>query len=114
MKLVNCAICETEFNPRSREKRQAGGLFNHCPDCSEETAVKHVGVGDGCGKQTAVQILAFDSPKDRTQYVNYWKAASGMHNGKACHMAYLPSPIKQKFRKITANGGVDNHKGKAD
>ena len=110
--IKNCAICDVSFNLHSVEKRQAGGLANHCPDCAEETAIKHLGVGDGTGKQTSVQVLSFDSKKERAGFQNYWAAATGMHNGKACHMAYLPSPRKHKFTKIAEHGGNPNHKGK--
>ncbi len=105
-------MCETEFDLHSQKKRKVGGKINTCPDCSEETAIKHLGVGDGCGKQTAVQILSFKSENDRKEFNEYWRAASGMHNGKQCHFAYLPRPIKMKFQKVTEAGGNPNHKGK--
>lgn len=107
-----CKSCDAEFDLRSPEKRRAGGLATQCPDCSEETEVRHLGVGDGVGKQTAIQILAFESETDRSKFTRYWHAATGMHNGKACHMAYLPSPIHHTFKKVGESGGNDNHKGK--
>lgn len=110
--LRTCALCEEQYDPRSPEKKRAGGLITHCPDCSEESATKYVGVGDGCGKQTNVQILSFDSNQDRSEFTRYWAAATGMHNGKSCHFSYLPSPIKQKFTKHSEHGGNTNHKGK--
>ncbi len=113
MAKIECTECSCEFDINSPEKRRAGGKRNHCPDCSEETAVKHLGVGDGCGKQTAVQVLSFKSEKDKTEFNAYWQAATGMHNGKASHFAYLPKPITMKFKKLTEHGGNDNHKGKA-
>lgn len=111
---MKCKICNTDFNPNSPEKRAAGGKIYHCADCAEESAVKYIGLGDGCGKQTSIQILSFETQADQEQYLNYWHAASGMHNGKASHMAYLPSPIKQKFRKVSECGGNHNHKGKLE
>lgn len=113
MKLKVCVICEANFDLSSSEKKRAGGKSTHCPDCSEETAVKHLGVGDGCGKQTAVQVLSFQSEKDKQEFNSYWRAATGMYNGKACHFAYLPKPITMKFKKVTEHGGNVNHKGKS-
>lgn len=109
-----CVLCGSNFNPYSQEKKQSGGKYNHCPDCSEETAIKHLGVGDGCGKQTAVQILAFENKEDKASFSNYWRAATGMGTGKNSHMAYLPSPRKHKFKKICESGGNPNAKGKLD
>lgn len=112
MRLKVCKSCGIEFNPSSPAKRRAGGLAIHCADCAQETTVRHLGVGDGCGKQTSVQILSFDNPKDKENFSRYWAAATGMHNGKASHMAYLPSPIQLNFQKVAEHGGNPNHKGK--
>lgn len=114
MKLIQCELCDELFNPHSREKKEAGGKFRHCPSCAEETAVKHLGVGDGCGKQSSIQVLAFETKEDRQNYARYWAGATGMGTGKNSHMSYLPSPIQQKFRKIAEHGGNTNHKGKND
>lgn len=32
-----CVICGGEFDPKSRAKKEAGGLITHCPECSEDT-----------------------------------------------------------------------------
>ena len=107
----DCTSCGTSFDPRSTAKREAGGLISHCPDCAQDVP-RYLGVGDGTGKQTEVQVLKFATEQDREAYARYWAAASGMHNGKSCHMAYLPSPRQGRFQKITDNGGNRNHKGK--
>jgi hypothetical protein len=60
-----CKICNEEFNHNSPEKKKAGGLINCCPDCSEETTVKYVGVSSADGKQAQATILKFESEKDK-------------------------------------------------
>lgn len=114
MKLIECNVCGDEFNLYSPEKKEAGGLFRHCPSCAKETAVKHLGVGDGCGKQSSVQVLAFETKEDRQNYARYWAGATGMGTGKNSHMSYLPSPIQQKFRKVYEGNQNNNHKGRDD
>ena len=43
----NCIVCDGEFDPRSKAKRLAGGLATHCPDCSDETSVRYLGISAG-------------------------------------------------------------------
>jgi len=90
----------------------AGGKAIHCPSCSDETAVKHVGLMDGTGKTASIQVLAFDDEQEREAFKKYWNAVTGMGNGKQCHFAYLPSERKHKFRKVCEQQGNANHKGR--
>lgn len=107
-----CTECGDNFNPRSPEKRRAGGLISHCPECSEETAVRHVGLTSGDGKQAAISIVALSSEKDRTAFLRYWQRASGLHKGKSCqlHQPGMTSP-QISFRAVAVDG-ARNHKGK--
>lgn len=106
-----CALCEESYDPYSADKRNAGGLFIHCPDCSEETTVKALGLSNGDGKQASVTIVRLGSNKDREAFMRYWKRATGYHKGKECQMdRYLTSP-KIEFDTI-AQSEATNHKGK--
>lgn len=111
--MCECVECGQEFNQNSPEKRRAGGLVTHCPECSEETTTRHAGVMSGDGKQAAVQVLAFERPEDRNQFLNFWAASTGLHTGKNCQISRLPSPQALHFRKLAEFGGNPNHKGKA-
>ena len=51
-----CSLCDSEFDPTSKEKKRVGGLISHCPDCSEETTAKYAGVSGGEGKQNSLSI----------------------------------------------------------
>lgn len=111
--MKTCAVCEVDFDLNSQQKKRAGGLAIHCPDCSEETVVRHAGVQSGDGKQASVQVLAFRKPEDRDQFLSYWQAATGLHTGKNCQMGKLPSPRKLEFQKVAEHGVGMNHKGKS-
>lgn len=109
-----CSECDIEFDPRSPQKRSVGGLITHCPECSEETAVKHAGISAGDGKQAGVAVLAFNSPEAREGFLGYWKAATGLYTGKNCQMGRgQPTSKKFEFRKVTEHGFGMNHKGKS-
>jgi DNA-directed RNA polymerase subunit RPC12/RpoP len=108
-----CAECDAPFDPQSREKRRAGGLSIHCPDCSSDDTVRYLGISAGEGKQAAVQVLKFGSKRDREAYKQYWKATSGLNTGKQCQMHFRAKEPAVSFEtKATFTGNV-NHKGKA-
>ncbi len=108
-----CVECDALFDPQSREKRRAGGLSIHCPDCSYDDTVRYLGISAGEGKQASVQVLKFDSEGDREQYKRYWAASSGLNTGKQCQMQFRAKEPAVKFKtKATFTGNV-NHKGKA-
>lgn len=112
--LIQCALCEEEFNPNSREKKLAGGLRIHCPDCSEETAVKYAGVSSGEGKQGSVAVLKFNSETDRAAYISYWQNNSGLHKNKGCQIGRgLKTTPAISFKTMAIFKGNENHKGKA-
>lgn len=110
----SCAECGVEFDTNSPEKKRAGGKIIHCPDCSDEQAVKYLGVTAGDGKGVGVAILAFESPEARAQYSEFWYRNSGMDCGKSCQLkAHRPTTPSIKFRKVGEQGLGMNHKGKS-
>lgn len=109
-----CRECGTEFNEFSKEKKAAGGLIVHCPDCSEETSVKYLGLQSGDGKGVGVTILSFDSDEDRNKYSEFWKNNCGMNKAKSCQLGHhLSTTPGTKFKKVYENGLGMNHKGRA-
>lgn len=113
MKATECIECGAQFNPISREKKQAGGKANHCPQCSLETTVPYAGVTAGEGKMGSVQVLKFNSNADRAAYMTFWKATSGMNTGKQCQMQFRAKQPNVKFKTVATFTGNVNHKGKA-
>ena len=110
--LRECVECESMFDPRSPAKTRAGGRVNTCPDCSQESAVKYLGLANGDGKQASVTILAFGSSQDRESYASYWKANTGYYKGKSCHLSQSnPAAPGVSFRTVTQSGAA-NHKGR--
>jgi len=108
----NCIVCGDHFNLHSREKRLAGGLATHCPECSEETSVRYAGVQAGEGKMGAVQILKFNNTDDRQKYLDFWWVNSGMMVGKSCQMGLRKSTPPVGFKIVAENNPNKNHKGK--
>ncbi len=113
-----CVHCETEFDPTSYAKKRAGGKINECEDCVEdlqtETAVKYLGLQAGDGKTNALSIVAFESNSDRESYSRAWKAVTGFHKGKSCHLSGSQTNIGNRpMRHVSYAGGNGNHKGKA-
>ena len=113
-----CVHCECEFNDQSRAKVAAGGRINECPDCVEElgteTTVKYLGLQAGDGKSNAISIVAFESDEDRDAYSRAWKAVTGFHKGKSCHLSGSNTTIGNRpMRHVAYNAGNANHKGKA-
>ena len=113
-----CKHCEDEFDCQSAEKQRVGGYINECPDCVEElgteTAVKYLGLQAGDGKAAAISIVAFESDEDRTAYSKAWKAVTGFHKGKSCHLSGSNTTIGNRpMRHVAYNAGNANHKGKA-
>ena len=113
-----CIHCHVQFDPHSTAKRQAGGKINECPDCVEElgteTAVKYLGLQAGDGKTNALSIVAFESDDDRESYSKAWKAVTGFHKGKSCHLSGSQTNIGNRpMRHVSYAGGNGNHKGRA-
>ena len=113
----DCVHCGVEFNLRSTAKIKAGGKINECPDCVEElgteTAVKYLGLQAGDGKANALSIVAFESDEDRDSYSRAWKAVTGFHKGKSCHLSGSQTNIGNRpMRHVSYAGGNGNHKGK--
>ena len=118
MKQRTCKHCEETFNPYSQRKREVGGYINECPDCVEElgteTAVKYLGLQAGDGKTASISIVAFESDEDRAAYSKAWKAVTGFHKGKSCHLSGSNTTIGNRpMRHVAYNAGNANHKGKA-
>ena len=112
MKMRTCIICESDFDLDSREKRLAGGKANECPECTEETTVKYVGLQSADGKQSQATILRFKSDKDREAYLAFWKNNSGLHKGKSCQLGgHLSTTPAVEFETVTSFNAT-NHKGK--
>jgi hypothetical protein len=108
-----CVECGADFDPRSPAKRRAGGLSTHCPECSDETSVRYLGISAGEGKQASVQVLKFSSESDRERYQRYWKASSGLNTGKNCQLGYRANELNISFETRATFTGNSNHKGKA-
>lgn len=108
-----CVECQEMFDPHSAEKRRAGGLITHCPECSDEPVTRYLGVASGDGKQASISILSFPNQKAREKYARYHQRASGLHKGKSCqlHQPGLSDP-GVNFSTVTADE-ARNHKGKA-
>ena len=53
-----CVHCEGEFDDASPAKQRAGGKITECPDCSEETETKYLGL------QSAVQENLSNIPSE--------------------------------------------------
>lgn len=112
--MIDCAVCEETFDLHSPEKKKAGGLRNHCPDCAEETAVPYLAVNGADGKMAGLTILAFDSAEDREKYKKAWHNNTGMNKGKSCHLSKCNIPMNgMKFRRVGENFGNENAKGRA-
>ena len=108
-----CVECDALFDPQSREKRKVGGLITHCVDCSVDDTVRYLGVAAGEGKMSNVQVLKFNSNKDREAYKSYWKATSGMNTGKQCSMHFRAKEPAISFETKATFISNPNHKGKA-
>lgn len=104
--MIDCAVCEEAFNLHSPEKKRAGGLRNHCPDCAEETAVPYLAVNGADGKMAGLTILAFENKQDRDNYQRAWRGVTGHNKGKSCHLSKsMPAMSGMKFRKVGENFG---------
>jgi hypothetical protein len=107
-----CKICDEYFDHNSIEKKKSGGLITTCPDCSEETTVKYVGVSSADGKQAQATILKFESEQDKERYIRFWQNNSGLHKGKSCTLGnHLSTDPKIKFKTVSGFTPT-NHKGK--
>ena len=117
MKLRTCKHCSVEFDSTSQTKKRVGGYINECPDCVEElqseTTVRYLGLPAGDGKANALSIVAFESSEDRESYSRAWKAVTGFHKGKSCHLSGSQTSIGNRpMRHVSYAGGNGNHKGK--
>jgi hypothetical protein len=110
--LRECIECESMFDPRSPAKMRAGGHIGTCPDCSQESTVKYLGLSAGDGKQAGVTVLKFESKEDREEYRQMWWVNSGMMVGKACQLGYQKRTPNVKFKTVTQSSAT-NHKGRA-
>lgn len=109
--LRECINCGVNFDPASPAKLRAGGKINTCADCSDEPAVKYLGLTAGDGKQAGVTILKFDSRDDREAYREMWWVNSGMMVGKSCQLGFQKRTPNVKFRTVTQTTAT-NHKGR--
>tara|TARA_B100000029_G_scaffold506141_1_gene588293 strand:- start:96 stop:449 length:354 start_codon:yes stop_codon:yes gene_type:complete len=113
-----CVHCQCDFDTNSYHKKSVGGKINECPDCVEEleteTAVKYLGLPAGDGKANALSVVAFESTADRESYSRAWKAVTGFHKGKSCHLSGSQTNIGGRpMRHVSYVGGNGNHKGKS-
>ena len=101
--IKTCKHCNVEFDTRSSAKSQAGGKINECPSCVEELGTE----------ASALSIVAFESDEDREAYSSAWKAVTGFHKGKSCHLSGSNTNIGGRpMRHVNYVGGNGNHKGK--
>ncbi len=112
-----CVHCSASFDLNSYAKKRVGGKINECPDCVEElqteTAVKYLGLQAGDGKTNALSIVAFESNEDRDSYSKAWKAVTGYHKGKSCHLSGSTTNIGGRpMRHVSYAAGNGNHKGR--
>ena len=111
--LRDCVSCGSKYDTMSPAKIRAGGLITTCPDCSDEPAVKYLGLANGDGKQASVTVLSFESTADRDRYASFWRNNSGVHRGKSCQLgSHLSTDPGVKFRTVTQSTAT-NHKGRA-
>lgn len=106
-----CVVCDVNFDPNSHAKKMIGGKINTCPDCSEEPAVKYLGLSSGDGKQAGVTVLKFESKEDREVYRQAWWVNSGMMVGKSCQLGIQTHTPAVRFKTVTA-ATATNHKGR--
>lgn len=111
--LRECIHCSCKFDPRSPAKERAGGRINECPDCSDEPAVRYLGLANGDGKQASITVLAFGSASDRERYSDFYRNNAGYHRGKSCQLgSHLSTDPGVHFRTVTQSTAT-NHKGRA-
>jgi hypothetical protein len=108
-----CIECDGTFDLHSPQKRRAGGLSTHCPDCSWDSTARYAGVSGADGKQASISILKFKNNGDREAYLKFFKNNSGLYKGKSCQMGMLANTPNVKFQTVAVNLGGVNHKGKA-
>jgi hypothetical protein len=110
--LRECIECESMFDPRSPSKMRAGGHIGTCPECSQESTVKYLGLANGDGKQASVTVLSFKSQEDRSRYADFWRNNTGIHKGKSCQLgSHLSTSPGISFKTVTQSGAT-NHKGR--
>ena len=110
--MKECIECGCKFDPRSPAKLRAGGLITTCADCSEEPAVRYLGLANGDGKQASITVLAFSSSRDREKYSDFYRNNAGYHRGKSCQLgSHLSTDPGVHFRTVTQSAAT-NHKGK--
>jgi NAD-dependent SIR2 family protein deacetylase len=108
----DCVVCGAPFDQNSLAKQMAGGRINQCPDCSEEPAVRYLGLSAGDGKQASLTVLKFESHADREEYRQAFWVNSGMMVGKSCQLGYQKRTPNVKFKTVTQSTAT-NHKGRA-
>lgn len=91
---------------------RAGGHIGTCPECSQESTVKYLGLANGDGKQASVTVLSFKSQEDRRRYADFWRNNTGIHKGKSCQLgSHLSTSPGISFKTVTQSGAT-NHKGR--
>ena len=110
--LRECVVCGGLYDPNSHAKRIAGGRINTCPDCSDEPAVKYLGLSAGDGKQGSLTVLKFESKEDREEYRQAWWVNSGGTVGKSCQLGIQKRTPNVRFQKVHESGQGMNHKGR--
>lgn len=119
MKMMICKHCNETFDLHSREKKEAQGYINECPDCIEEmggdqSPPKYLGVAAGNGKMSDITILQFETEEQRSSYSKAHRNNSGYNKGKSCQLGnHLTSMSGMKFKKVAENFANANHKGKS-
>jgi hypothetical protein len=107
-----CTLCSEQYDDRSKSKQLVGGLIIHCPDCSNETAIKYVSLSSSDGKANQATIVKFKSEKDKSAYMRFWQNNSGLHKGKSCQLgSHLSTTPKIEFETLV-DFVPSNHKGK--
>lgn len=114
MKIINCKECDSQFDLHSEAKKQSGGLIFLCPDCSEESTVKYVGLQSADGKQSQATILKFNSNQDKNDYIAYWQNVTGLHKGKVCQLSKSAKTTPSIPFTTVVSHNPTNHKGKSD
>ncbi len=113
MRIKTCIECEMDFDLHSPAKVKAGGKINFCPDCSEESAVKYLGLQSADGKQAQATILKFKTEADKNRYSSFWKNNSGFNKGKSCQLGNHLSTTPGISFQIVQGFSPTNHKGKS-
>jgi len=109
-----CSECSDLFDDQSFAKKECGGLIHHCPECSDETQIKYLGIQHSDGKQAGCEVLAFTNPSDRNVFLHHWRRNSGIARGKSSALGVASNTASVSFKKVASFDANVNHKGKSD